>query len=97
MSGEPVQAVLFDLDGTLVDSETHTDTAIRRVAQRHGVAGFALPPAETRGRTWTYIASFSDTGAESPSTSRRCRAHRRPCAPRRGASRSPSSPRARGR
>jgi sugar-phosphatase len=57
MSGEPVQAVLFDLDGTLVDSETHTDTAIRRVAQRHGVAGFALPPAETRGRTWTYIAS----------------------------------------
>ena len=28
----PIQAVLFDLDGTLVDSEIHTDAAIRAVA-----------------------------------------------------------------
>jgi sugar-phosphatase len=55
-SDSPVRAVLFDLDGTLVDSEVHTDTAIRVIAERHGVAGFALPPAETRGRTWAHIA-----------------------------------------
>ncbi len=52
----PVRAVLFDLDGTLVDSEAHTDTAIRVIAERHGVAGFELPHAETRGRTWAHVA-----------------------------------------
>ena len=52
----PVRAALFDLDGTLVDSEIHTDTAIRVIAERHGVAGFALPHTETRGRTWGHVA-----------------------------------------
>jgi sugar-phosphatase len=52
----PVRAALFDLDGTLVDSEVHTDTAIRVIAERHGVAGLALPATETRGRTWGHIA-----------------------------------------
>ncbi len=52
----PVRAVLFDLDGTLVDSETQTDEAISAVAARHGVAGFALPHSETRGRTWAHVA-----------------------------------------
>ena len=53
----PVRAALFDLDGTLVDSEIHTDTAIRVIGERHGVAGFALPHTETRGRTWGHVAS----------------------------------------
>jgi len=53
---KPVRAVLFDLDGTLVDSETHTDEAISAVVARYGVAGFALPHSETRGRTWAYVA-----------------------------------------
>ena len=52
----PVRAALFDLDGTLVDSEIHTDTAVRMIAERHGVGGFGLPPGETRGRTWAHIA-----------------------------------------
>lgn len=52
----PVRAALFDLDGTLVDSEVHTDTAIRVIAGRHGVADFALPHTETRGRTWAHVA-----------------------------------------
>ncbi len=56
MSLRPVRAALFDLDGTLVDSEVHTDTAIRVIGERHGVQGFALPPHETRGRTWAYVA-----------------------------------------
>jgi len=48
--------LLFDLDGTLVDTETHTDQAIEAVVARHGVTGFALLPSETRGRTWAHVA-----------------------------------------
>ena len=51
-----VRALLFDLDGTLVDTESHTDATIATVVARHGVAGFALPPTETRGRTWAHVA-----------------------------------------
>jgi sugar-phosphatase len=51
-----VHAALFDLDGTLVDSEVHTDTAIRVIAERHGVPGFSLPHSETRGHTGEHIA-----------------------------------------
>jgi HAD superfamily hydrolase (TIGR01509 family) len=52
----PVHAVLFDLDGTLVDSEIHTDQAIGAVTARHGIADFTLTHAETRGRTWAHVA-----------------------------------------
>jgi mannitol-1-/sugar-/sorbitol-6-phosphatase len=52
----PVRAVLFDLDGTLVDSEIHTDRAIAAVAARYGIADFTLPHNETRGRTWADVA-----------------------------------------
>jgi mannitol-1-/sugar-/sorbitol-6-phosphatase len=51
-----VRAVFFDLDGTLVDSEIHTDRAIGVVAARYGIADFALLHSETRGRTWLYVA-----------------------------------------
>jgi HAD superfamily hydrolase (TIGR01509 family) len=63
-----VQAVLFDLDGTLVDTETQTDQAVSVVAARHGVAGFSLPPGDTRGRTWTHIAGTTRmlTGIDVP-------------------------------
>ncbi|MBM4218077.1 MAG: HAD family phosphatase [Gammaproteobacteria bacterium] len=56
MNARPVRAALFDMDGTLIDSEVHTDTAIRVVGERHGVTGLALPHTETRGRTWGHIA-----------------------------------------
>ncbi len=52
-----MRAVLFDLDGTLIDSEMHTDAAISAVVQQYGIAGFALPHTETRGRTWAFIAA----------------------------------------
>jgi mannitol-1-/sugar-/sorbitol-6-phosphatase len=52
-----IRALLFDLDGTLVDTESHTDQAIEAVVARHGIAGFSLPPTETRGRTWPHIAA----------------------------------------
>jgi HAD superfamily hydrolase (TIGR01509 family) len=48
--------LLFDLDGTLVDTEGHTDEAIDAVVARYGIAGFTLPPIETRGRTWEHVA-----------------------------------------
>jgi beta-phosphoglucomutase-like phosphatase (HAD superfamily) len=57
----PVHAVLFDLDGTLVDTETHTDRAIEVVVAKYGVRGFSLPHTETRGRTWSYIADVIRT------------------------------------
>jgi sugar-phosphatase len=56
MSSRPVRAALFDMDGTLIDSEVHTDTAIRVIGERHGIADFSLPHSETRGRTWGHIA-----------------------------------------
>ena len=52
----PVRAALFDLDGTLVDSETQTDEAIAAVMAQHGFANFALPHFDTRGRTWAHVA-----------------------------------------
>jgi beta-phosphoglucomutase-like phosphatase (HAD superfamily) len=57
----PVRAVLFDLDGTLVDTETHTDRAIEAVVAKYGVKGFSLPHTETRGRTWPHIAGVIRT------------------------------------
>src|SRR5258707_15665227 len=51
-----VRAVLFDLDGTLIDSEQHTEEAVEAVVARHGIAGFALPATETHGRTWDSVA-----------------------------------------
>lgn len=52
----PVRAVLFDLDGTLIDTETHTDAAVRVIAAQYGIDGFHLPHSETRGRTWAHVA-----------------------------------------
>ncbi len=52
----PVRALLFDMDGTLIDTETQTDDAVAVVAARYGVEGLRLPHAETRGRTWTHVA-----------------------------------------
>jgi HAD superfamily hydrolase (TIGR01509 family) len=50
-------AALFDLDGTLVDTEDQTDEAIEQVMARHGHRGVRLPPVETRGRSWEDIAT----------------------------------------
>ncbi len=52
----PVRAVLFDLDGTLINTEVHTDATVTAVAASHGVSGYSLPHFETHGRTWTHVA-----------------------------------------
>jgi sugar-phosphatase len=63
-----VCALLFDLDGTLVDTESDTDQAIESVIARHGITGFALPHGETRGRTWAHVAEVirAQTGIDVP-------------------------------
>lgn len=53
---ESLRAVLFDLDGTLVDSEELTDRAIFEELRARGTPGAALPPEASRGRTWADIA-----------------------------------------
>lgn len=64
----PVRAVLFDLDGTLINTEMHTDATVTAVAARHGVAGYTLPHTETHGRTWTHVAETmrAQTGMHVP-------------------------------
>ena len=51
------RAILFDMDGTLVDSEAHTDVSIAAVMRRYGVDGARLPANDTRGRTWTHVVT----------------------------------------
>lgn len=53
-----IRALLFDMDGTLVDTETQTDRSITTVLERHGVPGYSLPVVETRGRTWTHVTGL---------------------------------------
>jgi HAD superfamily hydrolase (TIGR01509 family) len=64
----PVRAVLFDLDGTLINTEVHTDATVTAVAARYGVAGYALPHFETHGRTWVHVAEtmLAQTGMRVP-------------------------------
>ena len=52
---QPVRALLFDMDGTLIDTELHTEQAVGVVAAQHGVANYSLPHTETRGRTWLHV------------------------------------------
>lgn len=64
-----IRAALFDLDGTLFDSEVLTDRAIAEELLARGVPGARLPPAETQGRTWHDIADalrdrHPDAGAD---------------------------------
>jgi sugar-phosphatase len=63
-----IRALLFDLDGTLVDTESHTDRAIEAVVAGYGIPGFALPHDETRGRTWSHVAEVirAQTGIDVP-------------------------------
>ena len=51
------QAALFDMDGTIIDSEGPTDLAIAEAMAGFGVEGARLSSTEIRGRTWEDVAS----------------------------------------
>lgn len=53
-----VRAVLFDLDGTLINTEVHTDATVTAVAAQYGVERYSLPHTETHGRTWLHVAEM---------------------------------------
>jgi phosphonate degradation associated HDIG domain protein len=67
-SARPVRAVLFDLDGTLINTEMHTDATVTAIAARYGVTGYSLPHFETHGRTWMHVAEtmLAQTGIRVP-------------------------------
>jgi sugar-phosphatase len=65
---KPVRAVLFDLDGTLINTEMHTDATVGIVMDRFGIPNFSLPHTETHGRTWMHVAETTRalTGVVTP-------------------------------
>ncbi len=67
---KPVRALLFDLDGTLINTEMHTDATVNIVMARYGYPDFNLPHTETHGRTWMHVAETirAQTGIATPAT-----------------------------
>jgi HAD superfamily hydrolase (TIGR01509 family) len=51
-----IRAALFDLDGTLVDTEPQTEAAICAIVSKYGHPQIHLPSSETCGRSWRHIA-----------------------------------------
>lgn len=51
----PIRACLFDLDGTLIESESQTGESIQDVMRGYGVEGASLPSTLTRGCSWRSI------------------------------------------
>jgi HAD superfamily hydrolase (TIGR01509 family) len=51
----PFAGILFDMDGTLVNTENDTDEAIREAMEKKGVENGFLSPALTRGCSWRDI------------------------------------------
>jgi HAD superfamily hydrolase (TIGR01509 family) len=51
-----LRALLFDLDGTIVDTEQQTIASITEVMSRRGHPQVKLLPSETCGRSWADIA-----------------------------------------
>ncbi len=45
MAGEPIRALLFDVDGVLVHSRTHPDVTRRRLWEEHLLADMGVDPA----------------------------------------------------
>jgi beta-phosphoglucomutase len=52
-----IRAILFDLDGTLIDSEAQTMSSIARVVEKRGHIAAPFPPELACGRSWQDIAT----------------------------------------
>jgi sugar-phosphatase len=56
MKNTEIQAVLFDMDGTLIDTEQHTVTAVQALLDEHRLGPMAMDPGELCGITWGAVA-----------------------------------------
>jgi len=56
MKKPEVQAVLFDMDGTLIDSEQHTSTAVQTLLDEHRLGPMLVDPNSLFGITWEAVA-----------------------------------------
>lgn len=56
MKFDEVDGILFDMDGTLVDSEPHTLAAMEAVLTEHGLGPLTLGPADVFGMSWDAIS-----------------------------------------
>ena len=60
-----IRAVLFDMDGTLIDSELNTEPAVAEVCREFGVENPELDYASFYGRTWiTLVEEIVQTHPE---------------------------------
>ena len=67
-----IGAVLFDMDGTLVDSEHMTERAVAALLAGLGIADHGLDPRRFHGVTWASIAAA--VGCAHPSAAEACTA-----------------------
>jgi HAD superfamily hydrolase (TIGR01509 family) len=49
---EGVRGVLFDMDGTLIDTEQHTEAVVRALLSEHSIDDMGFEPSELYGVTW---------------------------------------------
>lgn len=56
MKNTEVHAVLFDMDGTLVDTEQHTAKAVQALLDEHDLGPMAIDPSVLYGITWDAVA-----------------------------------------
>ena len=56
MRFDGVQAVLFDMDGTLIDSEQYTEGAAQRLLDAHGLSSDGVDLMALYGITWDAAA-----------------------------------------
>ena len=56
MRFDDVKAVLFDMDGTLIDSEQHTEGAVERLMEAHGLRADGIDLLALYGITWEAAA-----------------------------------------
>lgn len=56
MNWDGVEAVLFDMDGTLIDTECHTDAVVEGLLAQHGIAEPAVDANTLHGLTWEAAA-----------------------------------------
>jgi len=53
-----IEAVIFDMDGTLVDSELLTDRVVQQLLEQHGIATNEFDCSQCHGITWKKVEAL---------------------------------------